>query len=227
MVARRFPRDLNKPESSMAADTEGKPDSRAGLLSALVLSASALATAYASYQAALWDGEQGALYTSANGLRVEASKASLRSGQVEATDLMAFGAWLSARAENKPELEDFYVQRFRPEFARVFAAWIATSPRTNPAAPPSPFAMPDYDSVRQKEAEALEQKAQDAFAAGQDANDKSDAFVLATVILANAMFFGGINQIPHNKLIRGILLWVSVLFCVLGIVRLALLPPAL
>jgi hypothetical protein len=214
-------------DSNVAGKPETAPKSdRADILSALVLSAAALATAYASYQASLWDGEQGALYTRANGLRVAASQASLRAGQIEGADLMAFGAWLSARSSNQPELEDFYLQRFRPEFARVFNAWIATSPRTNPASPPSPFAMSDYDAVRQKEAETLERRAQEAFAAGQRANDRSDAFVLGTVILANAMFFGGINQISHNRLIRRVLLGVSALFCVAGIVRIALLPPA-
>jgi hypothetical protein len=214
-------------DSNVAGKPETPPGSdRGGILSALVLSASALATAYASYQASLWDGEQGALYTRANGLRVAASQASLRAGQIEGADLMAFGAWLSARSANQPELEDFYVQRFRPEFAKVFNAWVATSPRTNPASPPSPFAMPDYDAVRQKEAETLERQAQEAFSAGQNANDRSDAFVLGTVILANAMFFGGINQIPHNRTIRRVLLGMSVLFCVVGIVHIALLPPA-
>jgi hypothetical protein len=196
------------------------------VISAVVLSAAALATAYASYQAELWDGEQAALYTEANGYRVAASEASLHAGQVAGADLMVFGAWLSARAANEVELEAFYLRRFRPEFTGVFNAWVATDPGVNPAAPPTPFAMQDYEAARRREVADLEEHARNAFAAGEDANEKGDAFVLVTVILANALFFGGINQIAKGKRTRRILLAISLLFCIAGIVRLALLPPA-
>jgi hypothetical protein len=196
------------------------------IVSAVVLSAAALATAYASYQAELWDGEQAALYTEANGYRVAASEASLHAGQVAGADLMVFGAWLSARAANETELEAFYLRRFRPEFTDVFNAWVATDPGANPAAPPTPFAMQDYEAARRREVADLEENARNAFVAGENANEKGDAFVLVTVILANALFFGGINQIAKAKRTRRILLAISLLFCAVGIVRLAVLPPA-
>lgn len=42
-------------------------------LAAIVLSISALLTSWASFQAALWDGEQAAVYTRAGATRVRAS----------------------------------------------------------------------------------------------------------------------------------------------------------
>jgi hypothetical protein len=214
-----------KPERAPAAD-DRKQGNRLDLISAVVLGVSALATAYASYQAELWDGEQAAHYTKANALRVEASRVSLRAGQLEAADLMTFGAWLSAHAAEETELENFYVKRFRPEFARVFGIWAATRPRFNPDAPPTPFVMPEYDLKERKAADELEQKAHDLFAAGENANKKGDQFVLATVILANALFFGGINQLPNSKRTRKVLLGLAVAFCVLGVGYIALLAPA-
>ena len=205
---------------------EQQKTSMLDILSAVVLAASALTTTYASYQAELWDGEQSALYTEANALRVEASQASLRTGQLEGADLMTFGAWLSAYSSGKGELEEFYLRRFRPEFSTAFNAWIATQPRTNSNAPPTPFAMPAYDASDRRRAADVEKQAQEKFDAGQDANKKGDHFVLATVILANALFFGGINQLPHSKRIRTALLAIAIGFCLFGMAHIAMLPPA-
>jgi len=196
------------------------------VIGAVVLASAALATAYASYQSELWDGEQAAHYAEANSLRVESTRASLRAGQLEGADLMTFGSWLSAYASREETLEDFYRRRFRPEFSHVFEAWIATRPALNPNAPPTPFAMPGYKLPEREEAYRLEQQSHEAYETGQRANQISDSFVLATVIFANALFFGGINQIPRGLLTRRILLGVSVASCVLGIVQIAMLPPA-
>lgn len=196
------------------------------LSSAVVLGVAALATAYASYQAELWDGEQAALYTQANALRVEASKVSLQAGQLEGADLMSFGAYLSAFSANKEKLTDFYVQRFRPEFRRVFDIWMESRPLLNPDAAPTPFALPEYELTERRAAEELERQAHERFAAGEDANSQGDKFVLATVILANALFFGGINQLPHSLMIRRILLGLAGAFCVAGVAYIAVLHPA-
>ena len=37
-----------------------------------------------------------------------------------------------------------YQSRFRDEFKPAFAAWLATKAFTNPSAPGTPFAMPQY-----------------------------------------------------------------------------------
>ena len=64
------------------------------------------------------------------------------------------------------ELADFYENRFRPEFAVAFEAWLATDPRNNPDAPKSPFAMPEYTVSLAEEADRLEQEASITFEQG-------------------------------------------------------------
>jgi hypothetical protein len=214
------------PDDGSLPDKERRQRNTMDLLSATVLGVAALATAYASYQAELWDGEQAALYTDANALRVEASKVSLRAGQLEGADLMSFGAYLSAYASDKEMLKQFYVERFRPEFKEVFNAWLESHPLANPNAPPTPFALPNYDLKERRQADELERQAQEKFAGGEDANERGDRFVLATVVLANALFFGGINQLPHSIPIRKVLLGLAAAFCVLGVAYIALLQPA-
>jgi hypothetical protein len=208
------------------SEKDRRTQNRLDLISAVVLGVSALATTYASYQAELWDGEQAALYTEANALRVEASKVALRAGQYEGADLMAFGAYLSAYSTNNEALKQFYVQRFRPEFMQAFNSWTASRPLQNPDAAPTPFALPEYELKERQMADDMERQAHEKFAAGEAANDKGDKFVLATVILANALFFGGVNQLPHTLRIRKILLGLAAAFCLFGVVRIAMLQPA-
>ena len=76
----------------------------------------------------------------------------------------------------------------------MFEEWAAQCPRENPNAASSPFVLPGYSVAELDRAEALEQRANEAYLKGQDANEKGDKFVLATVILANALFFGGITR---------------------------------
>lgn len=214
------------PDQDKLSEKERRQRSAMDLMSAVVLGVAALATAYASYQAELWGGEQAALYTDANALRVEASKVSLQAGQLQGADFMSFGAYLSALAGEEDALEEFYIKRFRPEFKRVFDLWVESRPLQNPTAAPTPFAMSEYVLPELKKAEELEKQAQEKFASGEEANDRGDKFILATVILANALFFGGINQLPHNLLIRKILLGLSAAFCIAGVGYILFLQPA-
>lgn len=196
------------------------------VVSAIVLSAAALCTTFAGYQADLWDGEQAAHYSQANALRTESSRAALIANQIQGVDMMTFSNWLSARAAGEHTLEDFYRQRFRPPFAQAMDAWAALRPLENQNAPKTPFEMPQYRIPQRTQADTLERQAQDMFEAGQEANRKGDSFVLATVILANSLFFGGINQIPHDPRTRKVLLGVAIAFLGAGVAYLLTLPLA-
>jgi hypothetical protein len=54
-----------------------KRDGWVEIVIATVLSAAALMTSWATYQAALWDGDQAANYSHANGLRVVSTRVRL------------------------------------------------------------------------------------------------------------------------------------------------------
>ena len=75
-------------------------------------------------------------------------------------------------------------------------------------------------------ATALEDKAAATFQAGQKANLISDAFVHVTVVLASAMFFGGICQAFRSPLLRLLLAIGSVGACAWGVFEALRLPPA-
>jgi len=188
------------------------------------LSVAALTTTWSTYQAALWDGEQAASYSHANALRIESSKASARADALESVDLAIFSAWLDAKAAGHADLQDFYYARFRPDFRVAFKAWEALDPMTNPDAPQGPLVMKEYNLPEREQAQALEAKAQAVFEQGQRANDIGDIYVQATVILASALFYGGICQTFKKPRVRMILALLSTVACVIGVIRTLTLP---
>lgn len=191
---------------------------------ALVISLAAAMTSWVGFQAALWDGEQAAHYAQAGAARVEATAAVAEGGQLQTADLLLFQGWLGAAAQDETLLQDFYRERFRPEFARAFEAWMATAPLANPNAPASPFAMPEYHSARLAEAQRLQKQADDLFNQGQRDNDIGDRFVRATVLLAVALFFGGIGQTFKSTTIKGVLVAMAFAVCVFSALMVAHLP---
>lgn len=191
---------------------------------AVVISLAAAMTSWVGFQAALWDGEQAAHYAQAGAARVEATAAVTAGGQLQTADLLMFQGWLSAAAQDEPNLQAFYRQRFRPEFATAFEAWAKTKPLTNPAAPASPFVMTEYQSARLAQAQRLQKQADALFAQGQRDNDIGDRFVRATVLLAVALFFGGIAQTFKATTIKGALVALAFVVCVLSALMVANLP---
>ena len=117
---------------------------RVEIVATVLLSVAAVATAWSSYQAARWNGEQAKTASRVNATRVEAARAQgLAEAQTE-VDVATFIQWVDASANDDVELKDFYEERFRDEFKPAFEAWLATDPLVTADAPPTPFAMPEY-----------------------------------------------------------------------------------
>ncbi len=197
---------------------------RAELLAAILLSIAALLTSYAGFQGELWDGEQAGNYALAEQTRTDASTAEMVAGQHTGVDAMIFTQWLGAYTANNEALAEFYRARFRPDFRTVFEQWIATRPLTNSKAAPTPFHMPGYFDHATADAKSTKRKAEQYFAAGQRANEISDAFGQATVIFALALFMGGIAQTFDTRKTRIILLSLSAICTLIGAVRILGLP---
>ena len=104
-----------------------------------------------------------------------------------------FIQWVNATATDETELADFYEDRFRPEFVPAFEAWEDTDPLTNPDAPPTPFAMPEYQLEATAEAEELDAQSEAASAAVRRNIQRSSNYVLAVVMFAVALFFAGMS----------------------------------
>jgi hypothetical protein len=164
---------------------------RVELLCTVLLAVAAVATAWSTYQSARWRGEQAADSSKATAAHIASSEASTRAGQLTQVDIATFIQWVDADVAGKDELAQFYRRRFRKEFRPAFAAWVATSPRTNPAAPVTPFAMRQYHVAEATQAARLNTAAGEHADAAGEANQRSGNYVAALVLFAVALFFAG------------------------------------
>jgi hypothetical protein len=227
-------RDLEKAEEKRA---EGRRlDRRFELFEAILLSIAAVLAAWTGFQSAKWSGVQANSYSQAGASRVESTRASTTAGQETTVDVVTFTDWLAA-VENEGllaqpvdpnqqyvpdpnELSGFLYQRFRPEFKVAVDAWVATHPRINPEAPPTPFVMPEYQLAEADKAADLEQVAEDQAAHARAANQRSDNYVLMTIMFATVLFFAGISSKMDTFRARAFLLGVActILVAAIGIV---------
>jgi hypothetical protein len=166
---------------------------RIELIATIVLATAALAVAWSTYQSTQWRGEQAAINSKASAARIESSSAAIRAGQLTQVDIGTFTQWVDAYVADNTELADFYRHRFRDEFRPAFDAWIGTNPRTNPDAPPTPFAMPEYRVAEADEAVRLNKVADARSEAASRANKHSDEYMLDVVLFASSLFFAGMS----------------------------------
>jgi hypothetical protein len=166
---------------------------RLQVYAAILMAFATIATAWASYQSARWDGVQALRYGQSGAARLESTRATTRGDQLRTIDVTLFAEALDAVGAGDEALRDFYVERFRDEFEPAFQAWIATEPRTNPDAPLSPFVMAEYRVAELARAEELVRVAEARKAEALAANQRSDNYVLAVVLFAAALFFAGLG----------------------------------
>jgi hypothetical protein len=191
---------------------------------AVVVSAAALATSWCSFQATLWNGQQALHYNRAGAFRTIATGDAIDASVTRSVEIGLFSAWLDAAHAKNERLAQFYQTRFPPDLKPAFAEWLTFQPLTNPQAPPSPFALASYRQPRMVEARALEAKAAAEFDLGQRANHVGDAFTRSAVILALAMFFGGVGQAFEHRSVRIAMGVVALVACVLGVAFALTLP---
>jgi len=171
-----------------------RSEQRFEIVATVLLACAALATAWSGYQASLWDGIQSSDYTQASAARTRAAQQLTEANQYRLADLSVFASFIDASLSGNDELAAFYRERFRDELEPAYVAWEALDPRTNPDAPASPLAMPEYRLAPEREAERLTARAEARFAAGENANTYSDVYTASTLFFASALFFAAVSE---------------------------------
>jgi hypothetical protein len=166
----------------------------ADIAAGVILAVAGLLSAWATFQASLWGGNQAAAFAEANRLQTEASRLEIVATQRQATALAVAHAWL------------FYERQMDPNQRRMFEAWRAQLPDdlaaakedvNQPAIPMPPLLQTGREAAAQMRAEA-----ETAFQEGQTANDIGDRFTFVTVILSLALFLAGTGQLLRVRLAR-------------------------
>jgi hypothetical protein len=117
--------------------------------------------------------------------------------------------WLKAEAQGQHKIADVFERRILPEFRPAFEAWKRTDPVNNPNAPAGPQVMSGYRISESEQAEKLNRQATQEFEAGNEARERSDEYVLATVLLLVA-----VSQRFRAHYVRvGMLAFAALLLC--------------
>lgn len=176
-----------------AAPAPPRSHRRLELVATVLLAFATLGTAWSAYQSREWTGEQSQGYSRATANRIAVNREAAVANRQVQVDVATFVQWVDAHERGNQRLADFYRQRFRAEFEPAFAAWLATKPLTNPNAPETPFAMPEYRLAANVEADRLEAAAAVHSNEAKDANERANDYMLGVVLFASALFFAGLS----------------------------------
>jgi len=191
---------------------------------AVLLSLVALLAGWSGYAAAKWSTESRVALAEALTAQTQANRANLEALSLRNFDSSTFQAWFAAYTAENEQAMAVAERRFRPEFRAAFDAWRATSPESNPQAPPGPTYMRQYRQPELARAARLDREADASFAEGVDAGERSDDYVRTTVFLATVLFLVGIStQFPLRGVRYG-LVAVGAVLLVFSVVQLAQLP---
>jgi hypothetical protein len=191
---------------------------------AVLLSLVALLAGWSGYAAAKWSTESRVALAEALTAQTQANRANLEALSLRNFDSSTFQAWFAAYTAENEQAMAVAERRFRPEFRAAFDAWRATSPESNPQAPPGPTYMRQYRQPELARAARLDREADASFAEGVEAGERSDDYVRTTVFLATVLFLVGIStQFPLRGVRYG-LVAVGAVLLVFSVVQLAQLP---
>jgi hypothetical protein len=187
---------------SRAEKEPGRQRGAFELLVTVLLVVGAAATSWSSYQATRWNGEQAKAAGRTSAIRIDAARAdSLASAQTQ-VDVATFIAWTDAHGRGESPLEAFYVDRFRPEFATAFDAWLATDPFGDSTAPKTPFAMPEYHVAARETAAQLDEQAEASSATVATNIRRSSNYVLSVVLYTIVLLFAGMAGKMSSRRLR-------------------------
>ncbi len=187
-------------------------------LSAALLALAVIGTAWCGYQAARWRGKQAESFIEALAAQQNSIQQANQAVLVQSLHVDLFVEWASAVSQENQQMEDFLIKRFPPELKGAMDAWLTLEPETNPNAPPSPFAMPEYILEQSEESEKLSITADEFFKQATQANLTSDNYVLLTVIFASVLFFGGISGKFRTRVIDLTMLILAFVLFTVGVV---------
>jgi hypothetical protein len=212
---------------SVPGQERSKADRRIDTVAAVLLAMAAVATAWSSYQASRWTGEQAKTFATASASRVESTGSSNLANAQTQIDVAVFVQWVDARLQGEADLAAFYEQRFRAEFQPAFRAWLRTNPFEDPSAPPSPFAMDEYRLAATQVANELSATAEASTELARTYIQRATKYVLAVVLFATSLFFAGISTKLNSTRLRGVILGVGCTVFVLAASWIATFPISL
>jgi hypothetical protein len=209
-----------EPEKS----TEEAPESRRAryvreTIVLIVLSITAVLTAWCGFEASKWHGEMSIAFSQASSARIEAARQSGIANAALQADLTIWGVYIQARAQDDTALATYVEKRFTDHFQVAYRAWITEGEPTS-----GPFKMKEYVPPGTTEAAAANERADRRFADALAHNRRGDNYAILTVLFALVLFFAAASTRLGRPKAQWILIGVAITFLITAAVTLATFP---
>lgn len=203
-----------------APPTRGRTRERViEIVTVLVLSVTAVLTAWCGFQASKWGGEMSIAFSQASTARIKASAASDTALSYRQYDLAIYIEWVRAENSGDTQLASFIEQRFTPELRTAFDAWNAGGRSAL-----GPLTMKEYVPPGTQDAKALNARADARFAAALVDNARGDRYSLLTVLFALVLFLTAMSQRGAKAWMQNALLGLGLLAGIFGVVLMLTFP---
>lgn len=194
------------------------------LIVVVLMSLTAVATAWAGYQTAKWSGMTTASYSRSAALRTEATRISSTADRQRQVDVSVTIAWVEALADGDQRLADFLRDRFPARLQPAADAWLAALESGAPDATVTPVEMPQYAIPADAEVNDLLARADAATAEAHHAADRVDRYVMMGVFFAVVLLLGALSAKLDSRSNRVLLLGLALVGFVAAAVVLSTLP---
>lgn len=185
----------------------------------VLLSLTAVVTAWCGFEASKWGGEMSIAFSQASSARVQAASAESTAQAARQYDLTIYTEWVLAERDGDADLVEFIEARFTPEFETAFDAW-----NDEGRVADGPFAMDEYVPPGEAEAAELSARADQKFDDALRNNQRGDDYSLLTVLFALVLFFAALSQNQRAQWRRTVFLTLSGVLAIVGIIVLTTYP---
>jgi hypothetical protein len=206
----------------------GRLLSNVELLTAILLGVVSVTTAYASFQAALYDGETAKQFTAGQNSQTEAESLYLEANQQYIRDVQLWDKMteLQIEIDNVPaqaaasQLKyDTLLFTSVSEELNAAIVWSAEQNTADPDVFTSPFDSEDYQNALYGAWAEEDDKSIANFAAGDKADKNGDVLTLTTVMMAITLFLLGVAAVARQLRVQLILIGVGMLIYVVSLVQ--------
>ncbi len=183
------------------------------IVAVMLLSVTAVLTAWCGFQASKWGGEMSIAFSEASSARIQAGNLEGEARDARQFDLTVYAQWAVADLNGDEDLASYIEQRFTPRLATAFEAWRADGRSEN-----GPFARTEYVPDGTQEARELAERADRKFAAALIFNQRGDNYSLMTVLFALVLFLTALAQRSIPSRLAGVLLALATVASLTGMI---------
>lgn len=185
----------------------------------IILSVTAVLTAWSGFQASQWGGEMTISFSRAATERIEVARYENEADAARQADLTIWAVYLEAQARDDQVLSAYVEERFTPHFEVAYEAWVAGGRQTQ-----GPFVMAEYVPPGTVEAADAAERADASFAEALDFDTRSDNYTLLTVLFAVVLFFAAVSDRLRGPRSRWVMFGMACILLVVTLLVLATFP---